>query len=95
MPLADDMMNLRREIDGLHAARKAMMHRLSRFRMHLKKDMARSMAELRRAFNHECTRARAARHAFSAHNHEMVSHMLEAFGAERAAAHRNFRGKRA
>ncbi len=95
MPLADEMMNLRREIDSLHAARKAMVHRLNRFRVDLRKNMARSMAELHRAFSKECARARAARHAFSAHNQDMVSQTLGAFSAERATAHRNFRGKRA
>jgi hypothetical protein len=95
MPFADDMMNLRHEIDSLHAARKAMRHRLNRFRADLRKNMARSMAEFHRAFNKECARAGAARHAFGAHNQDMVSHMLGAFSAERATAHRNFRGKRA
>ena len=95
MPLGDEMINLRREIDSLHAARKAMVHRLNRFRADLRKNMARGMAELHRAFGKECARARAARHAFSAHNQDMVSQMLGAFSADRAAAHRNFRGKRA
>jgi di/tripeptidase len=95
MPLAEEMMNLRREIDGLHAARKAMVHRLDRFRAELRKTMARRMANLHNAFDRECARARAARHAFTAHNQDMVSHMLAGFSAERAAARRNFRGKRA
>jgi len=95
MPLADEMMNLRREIDSLHAARKAMVNRLNRFRVDLRKNMTRRMTDLRSAFKKECARARAARHAFSAHNQDMVSQMLGAFSAERATAHRNFRGKRA
>ena len=94
MRFADDMMNLRREIDSLHAARKAMVHRLNRFRADLRKNMARSMAEVHKALGKECARARAARHAFTAHNQEIVSHMLGMFGAERATARRNFSGKR-
>lgn len=95
MRFADDMMNLRREIDSLHAARKAMVHRLNRFRADLRKNMARSMAELHKALDKECARAKAARHAFTAHNRDMVCQMLGVFGAERSAARRNFRGKRA
>ncbi|MFZ0889054.1 MAG: hypothetical protein WA005_11420 [Candidatus Binataceae bacterium] len=95
MPFAEDMMNLRREIDSSHSARKAMMHRLYRFRADLRKNMARNMAELRKSFDKECARARAARHACSARNHNMVGQMLGTFSAERATAHRNFRGKRA
>ena len=95
MPLADEMMNLRREIDGLHAARKAMVHRLNGFRADLRKNMARSMADLHNAFDTECAGARAARHAFAAHNQSLVNQMLGAFSADRATARRNFRGKRA
>lgn len=94
MSLAQDMLNLRHAIDGMHAARTEMIHRLGRFRSDLHKSMARSMAEARKTFHRECARARAVRHAFIAHNREMVEGMLGAFGAERAAAHRNFRGKR-
>ncbi len=95
MSYAEDMLNLRQEIDGMHAARTALIHRLNRFRADLHKSMARSMADMRKAFSRECTRARAARHTFVSHNHEMVAGMLGGFSAERAAAHRNFRGKRA
>jgi len=95
MPLANEMMNLRREIDGLHAGRKAMVHRLNRFRADLRKNMARRMANLNNAFDRECAHARAARHAFTAHNQDVISQMLGAFSTERATAGRNFRGKRA
>jgi hypothetical protein len=95
MSFANDMLNLRHEIDGLHAARTAMVHRLSRFRANLNKSMARRVAEMRRAFDRECSRARATRHAFAAHNRQKVDEMLGAFNGERATAHRNFLGKRA
>ncbi len=95
MPLANEMTNLRREIDGLHTARKAMVHRLNRFRADLRKNMARRMANLNNAFDRECARARAARQAFAAHNQDVISQMLGAFSADRATARRNFRGKRA
>jgi hypothetical protein len=94
MSFADDMMNLRHEIDSLHASRKAMMHRLNRFRADLRKNMTRSMTEFHKTFNKGCARTRAARHAFAAHNQDMVSQMLGALSTERAVAHRNFLGKR-
>jgi len=95
MSFAQDMLNLRHEIGSLHAARMAMVHRLKRFRTDLRKSMARSMADMRKAFNKECARARAARNAITSRNHERVQEMVGAFNAERATAHRNFRGKRA
>jgi hypothetical protein len=95
MSYAEDMLNLRHEIDGMHAARTALIHRLNRFCADLHKSMARSLAEARKAFHRECARARVARHAFVSHNHEMVEGLLGAFGAERTAANRNFRGNRA
>jgi len=95
MSLADDMLNLRREIDSLHAARMALMHRMNRFRAELRKSTARSIAEMHKAFTKECARARTARHAFISHNQGIVEGMLGAFRTERFAAHRNFMGKRA
>jgi len=96
MSFAEDMLNLRHEIDSLHSARMGMVHRLRRFRTDLRKSMARNMADMHKAFNRECARARAARNAFTSGNREMVEEMVGAFNAERAAAHRHFfRGKRA
>ena len=95
MSLAQDMLNLRHEIDGLHAARREMMNRLERFRTDLRRSMAHSVGEMRRAFMRDCAEARAVRRAFIAHNHEVVGAMLGAFGTERAAARRNFRSGRA
>lgn len=95
MSFANDMLNLRHEIDGLHAARMAMVHRLGRFRANLNKSMARRLAEMRRVFDRECSRARATRHAFAAHNRQKMGQMLSIFNGERATAHRNFFGKRA
>ncbi|HYB90223.1 MAG TPA: hypothetical protein VEC38_04170 [Candidatus Binataceae bacterium] len=95
MPFANDMLNLRREIDSLHAARMAMMHRLNRFRSDLRKNMSRNMSEMRKMFARESARARAARDAFNSHNREMVGTMIGGFGSERGAGHRNFFGKRA
>jgi len=95
MSLADDMLNLRHEINSLHAARMALMHRMNRFRADLRKNTVRSVAEMRRLLTKECARARTARRAFISHNQETVRGMLGAFRAERFAAHRNFMGKRA
>lgn len=95
MSLADDMLKLRHEINSLHAARTALMQRLSRFRSELRKSTARSVAEMRKSFTKECARARTARHAFISHNQGIVEGMLGAFRTERFAAHRNFMGRRA
>ena len=95
MSFAEDMLNLRHEIDSLHATRMALMHRMNRFRTELRKSTARSVAEMHRAFTKECARARTARHAFISHNQGMVEEMLDAFRAERFAGRRNFMGKRA
>lgn len=94
MPFAYDMLNLRHEIDSLHAARKALVQRMNRFRSELRKNTTRSMAETHKTFARECARARTARHEFISHNHQFVEQMLDAFHTERMAAHRNFTGKR-
>ena len=95
MSLANDMLSLRREIDSMHSARMAMMHRLNRFRSDLRKSVARSMSELHRALAKEFSRNRAARQAFNSHNQHNVEGMVDAFCSERNAARRNFMGKRA
>lgn len=95
MSFANDMLSLRHEIDSMHAARMAMMHKMSRFRAEVRKSVARSMSERHREFPDLCFRARSARNEFVAENHRMVSAMLGAFGAERSAGHDNFfMGKR-
>ena len=95
MSFAEHLINLRQEIDGLRAKRMELRYQLNRFRADLHASSRRSMAELRKSFERERSQARAARRSFIAHNRESVAGMLAAFGAERSAAHHNFRGKRA
>jgi hypothetical protein len=95
MPFANDMAELRHEIDTLHARRMAMMHRLGRFRSELHKTIGRTMHERHKAFAKECARGQAAREEFAAENHQMVEELLAGFASERSAGHRHFFGKRA
>jgi len=90
---ASDMLNLRREIDSLRAARTAMMNGLNQFNRELRKSTARKMSDMRHMLAKEFARARATRRAFSKHNRRMVDHLIAGFGTERSAARRNFMGK--
>lgn len=95
MSFAEHMMGLREEINGLHATRAELMYRLNRFHADLRASIGQSMAEMRKTFKRERAQASAARHSFVSRNRQTVAGMLAALGAERSAAHRNFRGEHA
>lgn len=95
MHLANDMLNLRRQIDDLRAARSGMISGMRQFSRELRKSVAIQMAEMHRRFAEECARAHSARSAFNRHNQHMVHQMIGAFRTERHAARRNFLGKSA
>jgi hypothetical protein len=92
MEFANEMLNLRREIGELRAARAAMMKGLRHFNFELKNGMEQKMSQIHDAFARECASARAARETFNLHNRQVVSTMIGAFAGERSAARRNFMG---
>lgn len=92
MEFANDMLNLRREIDNMSAARAAMMNGLHNFSFELRKGMAQKMSEVRGMLA-PGAHGRAVRRAFNSHNRRMVGEMIAAFGGERSAARRNFLGR--
>ncbi len=93
MEFANDMRNLRHEIDHMRGARGEMMKNLHAFATGLCDSVARQMSEMHSSFAEEAARARMARGAFASHNRRMVGEMMAMFGAERIAARRNFFGK--
>jgi hypothetical protein len=95
MEFASDMLNLRREINSLRAARTTIMNSLHHFNGDFKQSMARKMSEMARMFAEDCARARSDRHFFNQHNRRMVGQMIGAFHTERQAARRHFMGKSA
>lgn len=95
MAIAEDMQHLRHEIDGLHAARMAMMHQLKRFSADLRLNMARNRDEMRKATREACAQSRNARRAFISGNQQLVRDMIGAHHADLTAARRHFRRKRA
>ena len=95
MEFARDMLNLRREIDSLRAARSTMINGLHQFNREFSQSVMRKMSDMRQMFAEECGRSLMARRAFNQHNRRMVSHMIGAFNMERRAAHRHFMGKNA
>jgi len=95
MSFADQMLNLRREIEDMRASRMAMMHRMKRFRTDLRNRMARSMGQMHKAFSEQCRHARTARHLFMTRNRDTVGEMIQAFSTDRMAGHRNFMSKHA
>ena len=95
MEFARDMLNLRREIDSLRAARSTMINCLHQFNREFSQSVMRKMSDMRQMFAEECGRSRMARRTFNQHNRRTVSHMIGVFNMERRAAHRHFMGKSA
>ena len=95
MSFADQMLNLRRQIDEMHATRMSMLLRLRQFRTELTKNMAHRMGEMRKSFSEQCMTARSARQAFKSHNRARVGEMLHAFGSDRLAGRRHFMSRHA
>jgi len=95
MSFADQMLNLRREIEDMRESRMAMIHRMKRFRTDLRNRIARGMGQMRKAFAEQSMHARSARHLFITHNRETVGEMIQAFSIDRMAGRRNFTSKRA
>src|SRR5207253_3204412 len=77
MSLANDMANLRRDIDAIHQARKEMTDQLHRFRSDLGKTMEKNMREVRSSLARESDRARETRREFIDNSREAVKEIRD------------------
>jgi hypothetical protein len=94
MNFANDMMNLRHEIDGLSRERRKMIDRLHRFGNMLRSDTAKMLSAMRKAMHDEHARMREARGNFNASNQRAIHDMMHGLHAERMRARRHFMGKK-
>ncbi len=95
MHFANDMMNLRHEIDTLRRDRRKMVDRLHRFSSTLHSDTAKMLSAMRKAMSEEQAKLREMRCSFNAENQRGIHDMMHALHGERARARRNFMGKKA
>ncbi len=93
MSLANDMTNLRREIDELRNGRAALRRRLSHFATDLAHSMARQRADFRHKHGEETAHMKAMLSDFAANCTKTIGHMLREFRRENTAARHAFFGR--
>ena len=94
MHFANDMMNLRHEIDVLSRERRKMVDRLHRFGRALQSDTAKMLSAMREAMHDEHAKMRQLRGSFNAENRQGIRDMMRRLNGERMRARRNFMGKK-
>lgn len=92
MGLADDMGRLRREIEELRGARRALSKRLSRYASELRHSSHEKRAAIHRANADQAAKTKAALSSFVSGCRRTVGNLVGNFQRERSAARRGWSG---
>ncbi len=91
--MTDDMTRLRGEVDGLRAARAAMMHDLAQGAKNLAVEVSAMRADFAGSHAAMAKKARKGREAFVSGVRKRVTRMRKEFSSDLAGAHRAWCGK--